>query len=63
MMAKVAGKDEVVLTMEEVDATIAQINELDQTIAKFMDYVPDDILEKYFNCKTCNKFPYECECD
>ena len=62
-LAKKDGKNEVVLTMEEAEAILAQISELDQTIAKFMDYVPEEIVAEAINCPECKKHPYECECE
>lgn len=69
-MAKKAGKDEVVLTMEEVEATLAKITALDQQIVKYMEYVPEDVLkaedEEMFGprpddskrrCVRCHQFP------
>lgn len=46
MMAKRDGKAEVVLTMEEAEATLATIAAQDQLIAKYMDYVPEDVLKE-----------------
>ena len=45
-MAKRDGKAEVVLTMEEAEATLATIAAQDQLIAKYMDYVPEDVLKE-----------------
>ena len=61
-MAKKEGKDEVVLTMEEAEATLAQISELDELVAKYMEYVPDEIVAADIACKDCGNHPYECEC-
>lgn len=44
--AKRDGKDEVVLTMEEAEATLESIRQMDLLIAKYMDYVPDDVLKE-----------------
>ncbi len=44
-MAIKAGEDEVVLTMEEVENTLAQIRSLDETVAKYMEYVPEEVLK------------------
>ena len=63
MMAKQAGKNEVVLTMEEAEAVLAKISELDQILAEWMDYVPEAIVARSVNCKDCGKHPYECDCD
>lgn len=70
MMAKAAGKDEVVLTMEEAESTLSRIEELDLLTVKYMEYVPADVLkaeaEKMFGwkpdnskrrCVHCNQFP------
>lgn len=70
MMAKVAGKDEVVLTMEEAEATLASISELDQLVVKYMEHVPADVLRKEAEemfgprpddskrrCVRCHQFP------
>lgn len=46
MMAKVAGENEVVLTMEEVEFELAKARELDALIVKYMEYVPEDVLKK-----------------
>ena len=40
-----AGKDEVVLTMEEVENTLEEIRSLDETVAKYMEYVPEEVLK------------------
>ena len=61
--AKRDGKDEVVLTMEEAEATLAKISELDILVAKYMEFVPDEITDVDIACKGCGKHPYECECD
>ena len=42
--AKRDNKDEVVLTMEEAEATLATLAEQDRLIAKYMEYVPEDVL-------------------
>lgn len=63
MMAKRDGKDEVVLTMDEAEATLANLSELDKVITEWMEYVPDEIVDKFINCQDCNKHPYECECE
>ena len=70
MIAKVAGKDEVVLTMEEIESTLAHIKELDLQIVKYMEYVPADVLtvetEEMFGpkpddstrrCVHCDQYP------
>ena len=69
-MAKKDGKDEVVLTMKEVEATLAKISELDKLVSKYAEYVPADVLrqeaEEMFGprpddskrrCVHCNQFP------
>lgn len=69
-MAKKDGKDEVVLTMEEVDAALAKNREMDDLLVKYMQYVPEEILqaerEEMFGpkpddskrrCVHCNQFP------
>lgn len=43
--AKRDGKDEVVLTMEEAEATLSTIAEQDRLICKYMEYVPEDVLK------------------
>lgn len=48
--AKRDGKDEVVLTMEEAEATLESIRQMDLLIAKYMDYVPEDILKEDDEC-------------
>ncbi len=48
MMAKVAGKDEVVLTMEEVEATLEKIRQMDLKLVEYMEYVPEDVLKAEF---------------
>jgi hypothetical protein len=63
MMAKQAGENEVVLTMEEAEAVLAHIKEQDQILTDWMDYVPDELVAKSINCKDCGLHPYECECD
>ena len=50
-MAKKAGEDTVTLTMEEVDRTLEQIKELDLLLAKYMDYIPDEMLAEDFKFK------------
>jgi hypothetical protein len=45
MMAKQAGKTEVVLTMEEVENEMAKSRELDEQILKYMAYVPVEVLQ------------------
>ena len=40
-----AGKDEVVLTMEEVENTLEEIRQLDETVGKYMEYVPEEVLK------------------
>lgn len=44
--AKRDGKDEVVLTMEEAEAILAGIAAQDRLIAKYMDYVPENVLKE-----------------
>ena len=44
-LAKKDGKDEVVLTMEEAEATLAQISAMDLQVCKYMEYVPEDVLK------------------
>jgi len=44
--AKRDGKDEVVLTMEEAEATLESMRQMDLLIAKYMDYVPEDVLKE-----------------
>ena len=44
-LAKREGKSDVVLTMDEAEAVLSQIREQDLLIAKYMEYVPDDVLK------------------
>lgn len=70
MMAKLAGKDEVVLTMEEAEATLETIRQMDLKLVEYMEYVPEEILqaerEEMFGpkpddskrrCVRCKQFP------
>ena len=61
-MAKRDGKDEVVLTMEEVESILAQLSNLDGLVAKYMDYVPEKVLNADMNCSECGLHPYVCKC-
>ena len=47
-LAKKAGDTEVVLTMEEVDAILSQIKDLDQKLAECMEHLPSHVYDKLF---------------
>lgn len=75
MLAKQAGETEVVLTMEEAEATLANITELDRKLAEYSEYLPEEVIRKECEelfgprpddsrkrCVYCNELPVDC-CD
>lgn len=48
MIAKKAGKTEVVLSMDEADATLAKIADLDKKLAACMDHLPASVYQQIF---------------
>ena len=42
--AKRDGKDEVVLTMEEAEAVLEQIAELDRKLGEYSEYLPESVI-------------------
>ncbi len=44
-IAKRKGEDEVVLTLAEAQATLDKIRDMDLRLAKYMEYVPEDVLK------------------